>query len=121
MPREALDTLRDKSGTRPEIVLGDRFGTSASGDIVEQVEAAFAAAGFVVARNAPFAGAYVTQHYGRLGRNQHAIQIEIDRSIYMDERRIEKRADFAVVQRQISDIIRKLCQLGTDSLSVAAE
>lgn len=121
MPREALDTLRDKSGTRPEIVLGDRFGTSASGEIVEQVEAAFAAAGFVVARNAPFAGAYVTQHYGRLGRNQHAIQIEIDRSIYMDEQLIEPHGGFDEVRERLSRVIADVVSIGRPAQQLAAE
>ena len=121
MPREALDTLRDKGGTRPEIVLGDRFGTSANGEIVEQVEAAFAAAGFVVSRNAPFAGAYVTQHYGRLGRNQHAIQIEIDRSIYMDEQLFEPHGGFDEVRERLSRVISDVVAIGRPSQQLAAE
>src|SRR5690554_5047597 len=61
MPHEALD-----SGTRrADVVLGDRFGTSAAPEVTARVEAAFAATGLRVARNAPFAGAYVTERYGR--------------------------------------------------------
>ncbi len=70
---------------RPDVVLGDRFGAAASGDVVDRVEAAFAAAGFDVTRNTPFAGAYITQTYGRPSRGQHAVQIELDRSLYMNE------------------------------------
>ena len=73
-------------------MLGDRFGAAADMQVVERVEAAFVAAGLVVSRNTPFAGAYVTQAYGRPSRRQHAIQVEIDRSLYMDERRIEPNA-----------------------------
>ena len=121
MPHDALSGAPRIRGSRPEIVLGDRFGASCDRWVMDAALDIFTGAGFRVARNSPFAGGYITQAYGRPSRRYHAIQVEIDRSIYMDERRIEKRADFAVVQRQISDIIRKLCQLGTDSLSVAAE
>jgi len=85
MPHEALDSVVRASKNRPDVVLGDRFGASASSDVVDFVEAAFASAGFKVARNTPFAGAYIAQTYGRPSRSQHAIQIEIDRSIYMNE------------------------------------
>ncbi|WP_370227615.1 N-formylglutamate amidohydrolase [Cognatishimia sp.] len=121
MPREALDALRTSGGTRPEIVLGDRFGTSASSEIVEQVEAAFAGAGFTVSRNAPFAGAYVTQHYGRLGRNQHAIQIEIDRSIYMDEKLIQPHSGFEEVRSRLQKVIAEVVTIGGASQNLAAE
>ena len=85
MPHEALDSVTRTGARRPEVVLGDRFGAAASTEVVETLEAGFAAAGLVVSRNAPFAGAYVTQAYGRPQQNRHAIQIEIDRSLYMNE------------------------------------
>ncbi len=85
MPHEALENVGPPGASRPHIVLGDRFGASAAQGIVAEVEAAFSAAGFRVARNMPFAGAYITQHYGRPSRKQHAVQIEIDRALYMDE------------------------------------
>lgn len=121
MPREALDALRPKSGKRPEIVLGDRFGTSASGEIVEQLEAAFAAQGFTVSRNAPFAGAYVTQHYGRLGRNQHAVQVEIDRSTYMDERLILPHSGFDEMRERLGRVIEEITTIGQPPQRLAAE
>lgn len=121
MPHEALDNLHTTNGKRPEIVLGDRFGSSASGEIVEQIEAAFASAGFTVSRNAPFAGAYVTQHYGRLGRNQHAVQIEIDRSIYMDEKLIQPHSGFDEVRTRLSAVIQDLVDIGRPSQQLAAE
>ncbi len=74
--------------------MGDRFGVSAETGIVDQVEEIFTKAGLRVARNAPFAGAYVTRHYGRPARKQHAIQIEIDRSLYLDEKRILPNSNY---------------------------
>lgn len=121
MPHDALVGAPRIDGAAPEIVLGDRFGASCDRWLMDAAIDLFTQAGFRVARNTPFAGGYITQSYGRPSRQFHAIQIEIDRSIYMDERRITKSADFTTVQRKISDIVRKLCQLGPNVLSVAAE
>ena len=121
MPHDALLGAPRVRGATPEIVLGDRFGASCDRWLIDAALELFVSAGFRVARNTPFAGGYITQAYGRPSRGFHAIQIEIDRSIYMIEGEIEKRPDFANVQRQISDIVRKLCQIGAMPVSVAAE
>lgn len=121
MPHEAMDGVSSVGTRRPEIVLGDRFGASASRDIVDRVEAAFTSAGLTVTRNAPFAGAYVTQAYGRPSRRQHAIQVEIDRSIYMDERRIEPNANFAAFQQVLRSVIAEITKIGGDNMALAAE
>ena len=121
MPREALENTHFTRGKRPEIVLGDRFGASASPDVIELIEAAFSSAGLSVVRNAPFAGAYVTQAYGRPSRRQHAVQIEIDRSVYMDETRIEPNADFEAFRTVLRGVIAELVSIGAPSLPLAAE
>ncbi|SHH40194.1 N-formylglutamate amidohydrolase [Cognatishimia maritima] len=121
MPHEALEHVRTKSGKRPEIVLGDRFGASADGDIVDMIEAAFESAGFVVSRNAPFAGAFVTQHYGRPSRRQHAIQVEIDRALYMDERRIAPNAQFDTFRDVLNGVISQIVEVGRPTQRLAAE
>ncbi len=122
MPREAVQNVTRPQGRRPEIVLGDRFGAAAHVEIVDQIEAAFAGAGFAVSRNTPFAGAYVTQHYGRPSRRQHAIQIEIDRSLYMDETRIEPHSDFDVFRTRLSGVIGQIAAIGRpEELPLAAE
>lgn len=112
MPREALDGVERFGKNRPDIVIGDRFGASASSLIVDQIEAAFANAGFTVSRNIPFAGAYVTQTYGRPSRRQHAVQIEIDRSIYMNERTLTPLACFDDIQSRLSQVLRETCSIG---------
>ncbi|MBV2360122.1 N-formylglutamate amidohydrolase [Thalassococcus sp. CAU 1522] len=121
MPREAVDGATRSGARRPEIVIGDRFGASADGDIVARVEAAFAAAGLVVARNAPFAGAYITQQYGRPSRRQHAVQIEIDRAIYMDEKTIRPNANFHAFRKLLRGVIAEIAALGHRDQSLAAE
>ena len=121
MPHEAIETLSHHKGNRPEIVLGDRFGAAASGDIVDRIEASFAAAGLRVARNAPFAGAYVTQHYGRPAQFQHVVQIEIDRSLYMNEKLIRPNANFDAFAAVIDGIIGQITDIGRREMQVAAE
>lgn len=121
MPHEALDSIARAGARRPEVVIGDRFGASASREIVERVEAAFAAAGLRVVLNAPFAGAYVAQHYGRPSRNQHAIQIEIDRSIYMNEQMIRPNANFQAFRKLIRSVVAEIAEIGASREKLAAE
>ena len=82
------------SGGAPQIVIGDRFGASAAPALVAAVERHFAAAGFRVARNVPYAGGYTTAHHGRPASGVHAVQIEIDRALYMDPARLVRHAGF---------------------------
>lgn len=121
MPHEAIEAFARTSRMRPEIVLGDRFGSSADAEIVERIEAAFVGAGLKVARNTPFAGAYVTQHYGRPSHRQHAVQIEIDRSLYMDEARIEPNANYDEFCHLISDVVSEIAAIGRSGRQLAAE
>lgn len=120
MPHEALDNVNTDGG-RPDIVIGDRFGASCREDISERIATAFAARGFRVARNVPFAGAFITQHYGRPSIGRHAIQIEINRALYMDEKRIEPNAHFDQVRSLITDTLRDLIAIGQRAQRLAAE
>lgn len=113
MPHEALENVARAGNKRPQIVIGDRFGATARHEIVERVEAAFASAGLVVARNMPFAGAYITQTYGRPMRNQHAIQIEIDRALYMDEGTVRPSAEFEDFKQLLSGVIQEIAAIGS--------
>ena len=122
MPHEALESVGPPGTARPDIVLGDRFGAAAASEIMELAEAAFSSAGLRVARNMPFAGAFITQHYGRPSRGQHAIQVEIDRALYMDERKLEPNADFDAFRKLLNGVIAELADIGSDiDQQVAAE
>jgi len=121
MPREAVAQLENTKQGRPDIVIGDRFGASANSDLVDEIEAIFADAGFNVSRNAPFAGAYMVRQYGRPSRNQHAIQIEIDRSIYLDEALVKPNGNFRAVRGAMRNIIPQIADLGRQSHQLAAE
>ncbi len=121
MPSDALRAAPRVRGRVPEIVLGDRFGAAATRDIVAETQNAFEAAGFVVARNAPFAGGYITQRYGRPSRGLNAVQIEIDRGLYLDQRRVEPSGDFAETARRLQRVIALLCAIEPGLSSLAAE
>ena len=70
-----------------DIVLGDRFGASAAPVVIETLETSLKGAGYRVRRNKPFAGGYITEHFGAPAAGVHALQIEIARALYLDERR----------------------------------
>lgn len=122
MPHEAIESLCRGHRVKPEIVIGDRFGASADEDLVSAIEEAFRHEGFKVARNAPFAGAYTTQAYGRPGRHRHAVQIEIDRALYMNERTIQPNGHFKSMQTILTRIAGQIADFGRPKdLSLAAE
>jgi N-formylglutamate deformylase len=121
MPHDALTAAPSVWGRRPNLVLGDRFGASCERWLMDAACDVFAAAGFSVARNAPFAGGYITQTYGRPQIRQHALQIEVDRALYMDEARVEKRPEFGEIRGMIGAALRELVRLGPRAVPLAAE
>lgn len=95
----------------PDIVLGDRFGSSCVARLTSAVERHFRREGFSVARNAPYAGGYTTRRYGRPRRGVHVLQIEINRSLYMNEMTVEKLTDFQRLRTQIDGLITTVLEL----------
>jgi len=119
MPRSALSGgLLNK---RAEIVLGDRYGTSADSWVTDSVAGFFMDAGFEVARNAPFAGGFITRNYGAPSKGVHVVQIEIDRSLYMNEARVELHRDFGIIQARISNVLTQVAGIPACPQSLAAE
>ena len=111
MPHEAICAHR----SRPDVVLGDRYGAACAPLVLDGIEAVFRRAGLKVMRNAPFAGAYVTQHYGRPSTGMHAVQIEIDRALYLDEARVEPAPGFDAFRTLMRGIVSELVALGESS------
>ena len=108
MPHEAIEAHSRPGQPRPQVVLGDRYGVAAGREVMERVEAAFAGAGLRVGRNAPFAGAYVAQAYGRPSRGVHVVQVEIDRALYMDEARVAPLPGFAAFRDRMAGVVAEL-------------
>ncbi|NJM81890.1 MAG: N-formylglutamate amidohydrolase [Tabrizicola sp.] len=121
MPHEAIEAHARPGQSKPEVVLGDRFGAAAGREVMDRVEAAFVRAGFRVVRNAPFAGAYIAQAYGRPSRGSHVVQVEIDRALYMDEARVAPGPGFDAFREVMAGVVAELTGLGQPGLPLAAE
>ncbi|MCV9966488.1 N-formylglutamate amidohydrolase [Pararhizobium sp. BT-229] len=89
------------TGQRPDFIIGDRYGTSASADLSRTAVSLLEDLGFSVARNKPYAGGFITEHYGRPARGLHALQIEINRGLYVDEVTLRKKPDFSMLAQAI--------------------
>jgi len=112
MPMRSTHSLRSSDGKSPNIVLGNRFGSSCSSDIMEQIKSSFEDAGFRVSQNIPFSGAYILKNYGRPSINEHAVQIEIDRGLYLNEKLVEKSDKYYDLKYKLKTVIRDIVSIG---------
>ena len=103
MPAPALPLNR-----RVDFVIGDAHGTTCAAGAVRLIEEILADLGYRVRRNDPYSGGYITRHYGRPRDGVHALQLEIARSLYMDEDRIERLPGFAALREDIEKLLHAL-------------
>ena len=96
------------SGGSAQIVLGDLHGNSAGALLVDWLEAAFTAARLRVWRNAPYAGGFTTEHHAAPMAGIHVVQIEIDRALYMDPRRLQRHDGFETIAATLTVIARAM-------------
>ncbi len=108
MPSSSVSHLRSANQRNIDVVLGDRFGAACNRDIAATLEHALEAEGLVVVRNRPYAGGFITETHGSPRHNRHAVQIEINRSLYMDERRMEKTKGFKMLQQSLNHVFQTL-------------
>lgn len=119
----SMPPIRDRvSNPVPQFVIGDRFGRSASSRFAELLSAQIRAYGYHAALNHPYSGDYILRRHAAAGRNIHALQIEVDRSLYLDSALREPGAGVARIGRLVADIVAKLADeaLGYPTL-IAAE
>ena len=102
------NTGRRDERPRADIVLGDRYGTSCVGSSPRPSNVTLRERGYTVSRNKPYAGGFITEHYGNPAAGLHAIQLEINRALYMDERRYERAQGFAAVAQDFEAIADRL-------------
>ncbi len=81
-----------------DIVLGDRYGASAAPGVIGVLEASLRGAGYRIRRNKPFAGGFITEHFGAPDKGIHAVQIEIARALYLDERSIVRNERWTMLR-----------------------
>jgi N-formylglutamate amidohydrolase len=105
MPSAAMNQT---SGGRPDIVLGDRFGASCDPRLTRAVRDQLTKLGYHVQMNRPYAGGFITEHYGRPTHSVHALQIEINRALYLDERRLVPLPRYTRLQRDIAHLCKAL-------------
>lgn len=103
---------------RADIVLGDRYGTSCALIVTEVIESALRNLGYTVLRNKPYAGGFITEHYGDPATGFHAIQIEINRALYMDEREYRRISRFEYVRADIGHVIARLTSATADGIDL---
>lgn len=114
-----------EEGVRADVVLGDRYATSCSSLITQALETELKARGYSVVRNRPYAGGYITEHYGNPSANLHAVQIEVNRALYMHEPTYQRSANFGQVCADFSALAARLHEVAANALvpglSAAAE
>lgn len=116
------DSLKPKG--RPDIVLGDRYGSTCNPDAVHFLEDAFRNAGYSVTRNKPYAGGHITQAYSKRATGHHTVQIEINRALYMNEDSLQPHGGFIALRQDLEKIMRALLASVPDILRpsrIAAE
>jgi len=101
---------------RADIVIGDRYGTSCVPIVSEVADEVFRELGYAVSRNKPYAGGFITEHYGNPAAGLHSIQIEVNRALYMDERRFERSPSFAGVAADLETLAERLGALPIQEL-----
>lgn len=104
---------------RADFVIGDRYGTSCSQVVTDAIEQALTSRGYRVVRNKPYAGGYITEHYGNPAAGLHAVQIELNRSLYMDEAAYERNRGFERVRGDLRGILPELFAAVSDGLAPA--
>ena len=120
MPHEAVAT-QSSFIKAPEIVVGDRFGMSSDPEFTNLIVSILKHHGFRVAKNTPFAGAFITKHHGKIKERTHAIQLEIDRSLYMNEEQISPNSGFGKLKSRLFPALIQISSLICKSDKIAAE
>src|SRR6266436_2317782 len=103
-----------------DIVLGDCHGGACAPEILETARRFLAERGFSVAINAPYAGGFTTDHYGRPGLRRHALQIEINRALYMNERSYRRKPHFARLAQDLAELVMRLARAAQECLAEPA-
>ncbi len=109
---------------KADFVLGDRYGTSCAPGILDIVHKTLESFGYRVARNKPYAGGFITEHYGAPALGCHVLQLEVNRALYLDEATYEKKPDFDVIALRLSQTVAALLthlDAALDTRPLAAE
>jgi N-formylglutamate amidohydrolase len=109
-------TAAKEERPRADIVLGDRYGTSCAPAVSETIEQTLRGLGYSVSRNKPYAGGFITEHYGNPAAGLHSLQLELNRALYMDERRYERSASFAQLRADLETLADRIAGIPLEEL-----
>lgn len=112
------------SGIRPDFIVGDRFGVACASALSQAAIGLLSSLGYSVAHNKPYAGGFITEHYGRPAQGLHALQIEVNRGLYMDEKTMRRTAGFDSLVKDLARFVADIVSLPDyhfRSLPMAAE
>lgn len=118
MPSVGGPCDNDVGSSRVDVVLGNCYGTSCAAIVTETAECALRQGGLRILRNAPYAGGFTTRHYGSPHDGVHALQIELNRALYMDETTHERTENFPLLRQTLTNMVAALAQLGRNDLPV---
>jgi N-formylglutamate amidohydrolase len=123
MPSNGGAAASKSDRIKADFVVGDRYGTSCDLSLVEVIETGLRRQGYIVQRNKPYAGGFITEHYGTPASRSHAVQVEINRALYMNETTLAKAPGFDTLARDIGEMIASLAQAASclGSYRAAAE
>jgi N-formylglutamate amidohydrolase len=113
----SMPSAAERGRGRVDVVLGDCHGTACAPEIIETAHRFLAARGYAVVRNAPYAGGFTTAHYGRPAEGAHALQIELNRGLYMDERVIERKPAFRRIVADMTALTGTLAAMEKGALA----
>jgi N-formylglutamate amidohydrolase len=114
MPSSTGRGLRLEDRIKGDIVLGDRYGSSCDPILVDLAQRELGRRGYSVLRNKPYAGGFITEHYGNPSAGWHALQIEINRGLYLDERSLARTSGFSILQRDLTAVAHLLAVAVSD-------
>lgn len=111
--------MENDAGKRRQVdmILGDGHGSTCAPGLTDLVDATLSGFGYSVTRNTPYSGGYITRNYGRPGDGVHALQIEINRALYMDETRYERKASMTRLIAHLTHLCEQLGAAGPDLLA----
>lgn len=124
MPSTAAPLVAGSSLQRADVVLGDRYGSTCDPAITACLEELLLGKGLSVVRNKPYSGGFITQSYGKPHEGFHALQIEVNRGLYVDERSIRPSAGYAALKRTLAEVADAFLRVLPDLLAppaIAAE
>jgi N-formylglutamate amidohydrolase len=110
MPSQAPLGGHQRQTGRPDVVLGDRFGASCDSKLTRLAREALTEVGLETHLNRPYAGGFITEHYGRPFKGVHALQVEINRALYLDEVTLQRTAGFVELRARLATVVGRLCE-----------